>query len=256
MSYHRHTVPMPPGAYTDVAVSCASGQDLVSGGVADTAPFGDAGVERTWPTLAADGWRATIVSSPDALAGTETAYAICTSPPALGRLFYNQASAQAHGDVKSALATCSRGKVLGGGVDASDVGVAIGSRPADGPDADHKPNDAWRGTMDPTIGGGVNFQAYATCATGDLSHHLHYVHSSRNAPGLHLTSLTATCPMHTKVLGGGGTAALGHQLGVLHATLPKDGPDAGSTPDDGWTAAVDNESTTPAAMKSYAVCRG
>jgi hypothetical protein len=71
-----------------------------------------------------------------------------------------------------------------------------------------------------------------------------------------MTSLAAKCPAHTKVLGGGGTAALEPGLGVLDATRPKDGADADSTPDDGWIVAFDNEKASPVGMKAYAICRG
>jgi hypothetical protein len=54
---------------------------------------------------------------------------------------------------------------------------------------------------------------------------------------------------------GGGAAVTTDDLIYLVESRPVDGPHRGSAPDDGWRAALDSASGTPAQLEALAICR-
>jgi hypothetical protein len=96
---------------------------------------------------------------------------------------------------------------------------------------------------------------HAICARGPIR----YVqHESDFGPGV-VTDVSVSCPLHTKVVGGGVEARelqpdpLRHQTEVGD-TRPADGQDANSKPDDGWTATITNEPNVDTLVTVTAAC--
>jgi len=107
---------------------------------------------------------------------------------------------------------------------------AAASMPADGPDGDHRPDDAWlvRGrAVDPATS-----SSYAICAKGD------YRYRSKTAPvpsGSGKAAKVGCGGTGWHVTGGGG-AVSDSKKANLSAVFPFDNGDHGDRPDDGWTA--------------------
>jgi hypothetical protein len=139
------------------------------------------------------------------------------------------------GRAAKAVAHCPRGKSpSGGGYQIfSDMGLsqyeAAGSKPFDGADRGHVPDDGWEVSGE-QADHGVTAASYTICTRGEHR----YVSKARPAEGL--SRVKVECPGPSwNVTGGGGT--LGKPASsALIAGFPFDGGDLDTKPDDGWEA--------------------
>jgi hypothetical protein len=81
-----------------------------------------------------------------------------------------------------------------------------------------------------------------------------YVTKALKVSGFKSRALTATCPKHTHVLGGGETNKGPHDSILLRQTFPVDGPDTDHKTDDGWRVRLVNKGSQPVTVKAEAVC--
>ncbi len=155
------------------------------------------------------------------------------------------------GQTADSLARCPKGKSPTGG--GYDLFAAMGlsqyesaaSRPYDGPDRGHAPDDGWevRGQQ---AASGATAGSFAICARGEHR----YVAKGRSAEDL--SRVRVKCGgRRWHVTGGGG--ALGKPASsTLIASFPIDGGDRDTKPDDGWEAwgyaPVDDR------LRAFAVC--
>ena len=97
---------------------------------------------------------------------------------------------------------------------------------------------------------GQTVHAFATCGRTEAQ----YETSSVGLSSGFAVGLSAICPGGTKVTGGG-VSGNGGEL-VIHRSIPIDGGDIDTTPDDGWSTYVTNTSGGSVTVTSYAVCAG
>jgi hypothetical protein len=144
------------------------------------------------------------------------------------------ASHAAANHTADSLTDCPKGKSpTGGGYllsaeDGFDQFDVAASKPFDGPDAGHEPDDGWevRG-LQPDHG--ATAFSFAICAAGDHR----YLSNDHSAFGP--SRVKVGCPADRHVTGGGGS--LGKPASsTLIASFPIDGNDRDSLPDDGWEA--------------------
>jgi hypothetical protein len=126
------------------------------------------------------------------------------------------------------------------------------SFPADTADGDTVPDDAWTGRVFDTIGGIGGFDIHAVCARGVA---LRYVKRAPKsiAAGATVTA-RAACRASEHVVGGGVRVSGRADQARVVGSYPYDGPDAGSIPDDGWTARVHALSGGTKKVTAFAVC--
>jgi hypothetical protein len=176
-------------------------------------------------------------------------------------------------------AQCSSGLVSGAGVNVTGSGT---QQQIDGihameiePSTDGT-NPAGSGATDPTYalgygatggqgGGSYTVQPFAVCFSNATINHTQVVVTSVNGPtGMNaMQSATATCPMNTILLGGGGQSKLASNLSVhLIADFPSSNSGAaaadGTTNPTSWTAYALNGgmSGTGNTITAYAICSG
>lgn len=151
-------------------------------------------------------------------------------------------------------AACPAGKqVSGGGFDAWVNGELNDSAPADGPDGDPDPDDAWFVSVDFAPGGfEPEVAAYAIC---EGRSHRPEVQAETVAAGATET-VSAPCPGKTKPIGGGVSLSGAEDEAHVNSSYPFDGPDADSDPDDGWRGRAHNAAGAVKTMTVTAICRG
>jgi hypothetical protein len=161
------------------------------------------------------------------------------------------ASHAAAGHTADSVAACPRGKSPTGGGYALSSGMGFNqyevaaSKPFDGGDNDHKPDDGWevRGQQPDH---GATASSYAICAAG------RHLYVAKAAQAEDLSRARVKCPGRAShVIGGGGT--LGKPASsTLIASFPIDTGDQDTKPDDGWEAwgyaPVDDK------LRAFAVC--
>jgi len=82
-----------------------------------------------------------------------------------------------------------------------------------------------------------------------------YRSETASLPGNAQTLIRANCPNSKSVTGGGVFSSALFGDTAVNSSNPFDDGDAGSTPDDGWLAYVDNYSGTTASGTVYAICK-
>jgi hypothetical protein len=90
----------------------------------------------------------------------------------------------------------------------------------------------------------------ADAAVGGLSYRQAY----RLVPTGESASKTALCRGGSSVVGGGVDIVGGHNLTTVRSSRPVDSGDAGTTPDDGWSATMNNGAPTDRLMTVFAIC--
>lgn len=198
------------------------------------------------------------------------AVAIAIAPSASAKLIYKQKSATIAPDgAGPATAKCPRGsKVLSGGSSndgapyAADVSVL---RPADGPDANSKRDDAWTAVVDNYETDPIEITTYAICGKDrrgerQFKGKLKYVSERKSSVASSTQGgVTAECPAGTRVVGGGAS----HNGGLggpnsstwINTTRPEDGPDGNFKDDDAWGAYIDHYNFgTTVDITAHAVC--
>ena len=154
--------------------------------------------------------------------------------------------------------SCPAGtSVTGGGVSTTGdhTGVEVAStEPADGPDRDSKPDDAWLGTANNGTTGGARMGVVAVCAG---SGRYRYVKSPKETLVDNSTrSSQVPCPDNTHVTGGG-IDITGINIGIeVAGTFPEDGEDAGGLADDGWVGVANNDNSgDDEKFRTFAICK-
>jgi hypothetical protein len=144
--------------------------------------------------------------------------------------------------------------VTGGGLTIIGGNTATGiasSYPFDDGDANSKPDDGWIGVANSRSAGDKAMRTYAICSkTGRYS----YVRDTTLVVDHAQNSLMAPCEEGQSVTGGGLTLSGTSTVYAATATRPFDGGDADADEDDGWLAAVYNDSNSPQTVRAYAVC--
>ena len=162
------------------------------------------------------------------------------------------------------VAACPRHHfVIGGGMNnTGSLGQARlnTSRPADGPDGDRKPDDAWLAFVD-VLTPPVEMSAHATCVTGRIGDRLRYgrndIRARPNLPALEsihgVRGVMTRCPEDAKLVGGGVTST-GDQSVDVFASEPWDDRDAGNAPDDGWFVGARQYSPDVTHVYAHRIC--
>ena len=83
---------------------------------------------------------------------------------------------------------------------------------------------------------------------------VNYVTASSKVPGLKSRTLTATCPKHNHVLGGGEVNSGAYGSILLRQSFPFDSADKDAKPDDGWKVRLKNQASQPVTVKASAIC--
>ncbi|MGZ8571282.1 MAG: hypothetical protein ACXWW5_03560 [Actinomycetota bacterium] len=199
-----------------------------------------------------DGWRGGGAGmSPAEL----TAYSVCIRSDDIRHPWRNIAVSTS--GLRSGSVACGGAAwhVTSGSVFIATTGSWVNSSyPMDGPDADHRPDDGWQGSIYDVNGGSGGFSAYAVCVQGEV---LRYVRRGpfSVAPGEAHRHRVA-CRSDEHVVGGGARLSGPEDRGRLVASYPSDGGDADDIPDDGWTSRVYNVAGAAKRMTAYAVCLG
>jgi len=122
------------------------------------------------------------------------------------------------------------------------------SHPIDGPDADTKPDDGWRATLDNTTGGFRSLTSLAICAKGIKTRYVPVDFVSQSVAGI------AECPGAFRLSGGGvsseGTFA---QPTVITNSTPYDGLDDDGRPES-WIGRTAQPSFLNISSTVYAIC--
>jgi hypothetical protein len=143
-----------------------------------------------------------------------------------------------NGSTLTVLAGCGSGKlaVTGGGMITEPAAVgepsATVDAPADSSDRGSAPDDGWAATGTDAAG----LTAFSICADAPAV-------TYRSEPVPPGDSVIRTAKLHCggglQVVGGG--ARIDAPIGWISRTLPLDGPDPDSKPDDGWRVGLDGE---------------
>jgi hypothetical protein len=260
LRYPHHTTGVPnaePGVTTDTA-DCPADHPVATGGGAEITGNQtglDLEIGTTLPeSPGGKGWTVTANnSSPDA-ASMKT-YAICAKNGVVDRVATKNVPRNSQGEAKAA---CPAGtKIVGGGAgitgDSHTQEVAT-TEPADGPDGNHEPDDAWLGRANNGLNQHVILTVVALCS-GQGAYDV-IITSPKTVPNRQQVAAEAHCPQGEQVTGGGIEIA-GDNLGIEVAdAFPIDGPDADHVPDDGWHATANNDATGHSTqMQVFAICK-
>lgn len=197
-----------------------------------------------------DGWSSAGFASQ---AGNLKAFGICelSTTPAYQQITLPDSS----GASRSATLKCGSGTghVIGGGLSIATVeSYDIASRPSDGADADHSPDDAWSGRVFDTLGGIGGFHIASVCQPGPVR----YAKATRSVKAGHAAGVAVLCPAGTHDGDGGGVISGPAAQVHLAGSFPVDGTDQDSVPDDGWKTFAFNSSPSKQTLTAYAVCLG
>jgi len=161
--------------------------------------------------------------------------------PAPADVRYVSASTKVGAQVDQHAACPAGTEVTGGGVKISGAGTSApisveSSLPWDGPAPGFA--NGWLGVANDDALAQKQMTVVAICAaSGSFS----YVGEGQDFTGPGQLGLTAQCPAGTSVAGGGVDMQGQGTAFKLNSTLPKDGPDADSKPDDAWFGQGINE---------------
>jgi hypothetical protein len=151
---------------------------------------------------------------------------------------------------------CPGGTHVSGGGSFSESGTKGRmqmSAPADGPDADHQPDDLWRARHAFVTGeGGESLNAHVICVGATPT----YVSRTTTIHPGQAGSVRAPCGNGLHVLGGGAALPRTGSAAFVNSTYPYDSGDAGSAPDDGWTARAFNGTGADRTLRVTAMCSG
>lgn len=167
------------------------------------------------------------------------------------------------GTVADTKASCPlHTKLVGGGVRADEQNqddplahqVEIGdSHPADGQDANSKPDDGWTATINNSPNSDTLVTVTAACAS--RGHYRVVSSDPKHVPINHQVSTKAKCPRGSQVTSGGVSITDNDPDLEVAGSFPIDGPDRGSKPDNGWQGVANNQSFPDTQTKAWAVCK-
>ena len=190
------------------------------------------------------------------------ALALIAAPSALGFKYVKVAKTYDEaGDVTATrTAKCPAGKrVLGGGL-LNDSGLTprvqlLDSRPADGRDRRHRPDDAWTASALVESGSPVRITVYAICTGGRAAESLLYRAKSKTFPAESQRGVTTPCPAGSRIVAGGLSSPGGNHVAWITSLAPADGPDAGNTPNDAYAGRLDHyQKADSLKVTVHAVC--
>ncbi len=149
---------------------------------------------------------------------------------------------------------CAAGHVLGAGVEGPYLDSHVTSTtPIDGSDADHVPDDGWRGSDALLASPGTAIMLiHYSCAVGPQP--AYRAAKASVLPGEQST-IKAQCPNAQHVAGGG--VSLNGSVDGAHIAVSRpvdSAADADKVPDDGWLATVSNDGGTARTARVTAIC--
>lgn len=187
--------------------------------------------------------------------GTSTAYAICIRDVESKVVHLDAASGAS--DLRGATVSCGarRWHPAGGAMFIATSGSWAGSsRPWDSGDAGTVPDDGWTGTAYDTVGGLGHLGITVGCIAGRPVRHVQGA-ARTVAPGATVT-VTASCGADEQVVGGGQSMTGPARDTRAVASRPRDGSDANTIPENGWTAKVHNVGVATRKVRAWASCLG
>jgi hypothetical protein len=125
-----------------------------------------------------------------------------------------------------------------------------GTVPFDGADADHDPDDGWKGRGFNRFGSNKRLVVFGICSGGTVRYAGNHRTVSAGTGGL----ARAACPAGTHVAGGGGTLSGPAGQAYLSWSVPYDSGDPGTNPDDGWEVRAYNQGGAPKTLSVNATC--
>jgi hypothetical protein len=232
---------------------CDSGRRAVGGGVVTHGGWREAEVSETAPETQsrATAWFGVIDAETRLRARI---FVICVGGESAARLGYDHLAQNIHpGRRGELIARCpGASSVIGGGVE-SNAGFAeagvVASRPADGPDADHRKGDAWLGAIENRSDDRQRLEVLAICARGVLGDSLRYSKTRLNVDEGEHRAARVLCDGGDSVAAGG---AVVNGRAHLSASAPIDA-DGDARHDDGWRAIADGEAGG-GRVTAHAVC--
>lgn len=184
-----------------------------------------------------------------------TSYAICIRDQTL--LYRSKSVPDSPSGLRSGSTNCGaeRWHVTTGSTFIQTTGSwTNASYPSDDDDPGRAPDDAWAGRVFDTLGGTGGFSMYQVCVRGVMPR---YVRDMSVVVGTGTSEVRRVgCRASEHVVGGGARLSGPADEGRLLATLPYDGGDRDSVPDDGWQSRVYNISGLDKGLTAYAICLG
>jgi len=103
------------------------------------------------------------------------------------------------------------------------------------------------------LAGGLSLLAAAGAIGGTVGG-LEYVRKSENNGPGQQDIIAKQCPKGKRVLGGGVFGSGGYDKQQINSTRPLDADDLNGLHEDGWEAYMDNQTSSPLAVKVHAIC--
>lgn len=192
-----------------------------------------------------------VTAAATVIAAAALGVALAWSPPAFALKYVSVQEVGGQNAQTETDAMCPGSKhVTGGGVFSNlgyDTTTVNDSYPIDGPDADGKPDDGWRGTFDNPTSSFPNVTTMAICGKGLPKYR-------SMAFETHQSVTTRACPKATKPSGGGvsidGTLA---QDSRITNSYPVDGLDQNTTPES-WVGYGEAAGLAHIPARVYVIC--
>lgn len=190
------------------------------------------------------------------IVGLLAAVAAADDPPtSVGGVTYRHDVVEANSAGSSTVdVRCPAGTHVSGGGSYSESGTGgqiQTSAPRDGADADHHPDDLWRGRhyFSPfEVPQGLN--AHVICVASGVTYvsKVIVLHSGYSG------TAKAPCGPSRHVTGGGAVLSPAGNVSWVNSTYPWDSRDSGAIPDDGWAARAYNGTGGDANLRVWAAC--
>lgn len=167
-----------------------------------------------------------------------------------GGYFYVKDSATNSGEFNLTPDCPSHTHIVGGGVN----GGFTRAEPADGPDADRRPDDRWKARVHSSSS--TTLAAFAICNATRPE----YARRTKPLQAGQGRTVRAVCPAGTKVIGGGARISVpggspGPPFNFMSSSFPYDGNDANTVPDDGWAvSALNRDPAIAGQLRASAIC--
>jgi hypothetical protein len=184
-----------------------------------------------------------------------TGYAICVDDLELGYRFRSVADQPTQNRTGEIGCGGAGWHVASGSTAVSPSNSWVNSSfPFDGADADHVPDDGWRGGGYDPVGGVGGFSVYAICVQDDVLRYVTRAPVSVEAEDA--VTRRVACANDEHVTGGGARVSGPEDGARLVSTFPYDDADGDDIPDDGWQVTVYNVDGNEKSVTAHAICLG
>lgn len=191
-------------------------------------------------------------------AKTFRGYAICRNAGTQGLKYLSVGAFDRPPGRFTSTVMCPNGtEVVGGGAQVSAVNNEFvrTSRPIDGDDPGHTPDDGWKAGLYNGSGADASGRASVICLRKDRWSVSYVRDRDADVAAGDAGHPIASCPNGTSVAGGGAAVGRGSGEAWLNTSSPVDGADGDSVPDDGWEIYVYNASGEAKDISAFAVCK-